>query len=426
MTKSSALSGLYKLPREERIRLVSEFASLADGQRKLLLSDSPLKFDAADRMSENAVGMHGLPFSVATNFIVNGKEAIVPMAIEEPSVVAAASNGAKLCRDTGGFSASADPPIMIGQVQLVGCKDAEAAAKRLDERKEEALAAAAPFAENIAKYGGGLRGFAARVIGTPRGKMVVAEFHIDVRDSMGANTINTILEGAAPEIERISGDGKARLRILSNLAVARLARATAIWKKETIGAEAVEGVLDAWAFAEGDIFRAATHNKGIMNGIDAVALATGNDWRAVEAGAHAYASMGGRYRPLTRFKRLPNGDLHGEIELPLAVGILGGATRSLPMAQAALSILGAQSSGELASLMASVGLAQNFAALRALSTEGIQKGHMALHAKNVALAAGASGAVADDIAEKMAKEKDITASRAGELLAEHQKRKKPR
>jgi hydroxymethylglutaryl-CoA reductase len=245
--------------------------------------------------------------------------------------------------------------------------------------------------------------------------MVIAEFDVDVRDSMGANTINTILEGVAPKIEEISG-GKVRLRILSNLAVKRLVKAKAVWRRDTIGAEAVDGVLDGWAFADVDIYRACTHNKGIMNGIDAVAVATGNDWRAVEAGAHAFAATGGRYRSLTRFKKLPNGDLEGEIELPMAVGIVGGATRSLPSAQVALSILGVKTSQELACVMAAVGLSQNFAALRALSGEGIQRGHMELHAKNLAIAAGATGEEADSVAARMIADNDISAKKAKELL----------
>lgn len=413
--KSSAISGLYKMDRGKRIEEVASFSGIPAEQQKTLRSDTPLEFSVADKITENVLGMHSLPFSVATNFIVNGKEVLVPMAIEEPSVVAAASNGAKLCRDTGGFSATSDPPVMIGQVQIM-VTDGKAAAEKLNSKKAEILAAAAPFAENISKYGGGIKGFAARHTGSKRGDIAIAEFQVDVRDSMGANTINTILEGIAPKLAEISG-GKVRLRILTNLAVTRLARATAIWKKETIGEEAVEGILDSWAFADADIFRAATHNKGIMNGIDAVAVATGNDWRAVEAGAHAYAAMGGKYAPLTRFRKLPNGDLQGEIELPLAVGTIGGATRSLPSAQAALAIVGAKSSGELSCIMASVGLAQNFAALKALSTEGIQRGHMGLHAKNIAIAAGAAGADIDRIAEAMVKEKNITTARAQELLA---------
>jgi len=416
MSPTSAISGLYKMDRGKRIAEVASFSGLGAEQQKILAGNSPLDFSVADKMTENVLGFSALPFSVATNFIVNGRETLVPMAIEEPSVVAAASNGAKLCRDSGGFSASADPPVMIGQIQIM-VKDGKAAAEKLNAKKAEILAAATPFAENISKYGGGLRDFSARHADSSRGQMAIAEFRIDVRDSMGANTINTILEGVSPKLSEISG-GRARLRILTNLAVTRLARATAIWKKETIGEEAVEGVLDAWAFADADIFRAATHNKGIMNGIDAVALATGNDWRAVEAGAHAYAAMGGKYSPLTRFRKLPNGDLHGEIELPLAVGTVGGATRSLATAQSALAIIGAKSSGELACVMASVGLAQNFAALRALSTEGIQRGHMELHAKNVAIAAGAKGADIDRVASAMAKEKNVSAKRAEELLKE--------
>ena len=413
--KTSAISGFYKLPREAKIARLAEFASLSEAQKKQLLSDSPLAFEVAERTSENVAGLHALPFSIATNFIVNGRDVLVPMSIEEPSVVAAASNGAKLCRDTGGFSANSDPPVMIGQVQLVGMKDAKVAAEKLNAARAEVLKAAEPFAANITSYGGGLKGFAARPLETKRGSMVVAEFHVDVRDSMGANTVNTMLEGIAPKVAQIAG-AKVRLRILTNLAVLRLARATAIWRKETIGTDAVEGVLDAWAFADADIFRAATHNKGIMNGIDAVAVATGNDWRAVEAGAHAYAAVGGRYAPLTRYRKLPNGDLQGEIELPLAVGTIGGAIRSLPSAQAALAVLGVKGAGELACIMASVGLAQNFAALRALSTEGIQRGHMELHAKNVAIAAGATGEQVDRVAAAMVAENNVSSKRAEELL----------
>jgi len=421
--KTSAISGFYKLSRSERIAKVADFAALAPEQKKQLASDAPLGFEVAGRMAENALGLHAIPFCVATNFLVNKREVLVPMATEEPSVVAAASNGAKLCRDTGGFFAVADAPIMVGQVQVVGLKDASKAVRELNSKKADIIKAAEPFAAGIAKYGGGIRAFSARTLPTERGEMAIAEFDVDVRDSMGANTINTILEGVAPKIEEISG-GKVRLRILSNLAVKRLVRAKAVWKRDTIGAEAVDGVLDGWAFADVDIYRACTHNKGIMNGIDAVAVATGNDWRAVEAGAHAFAASGGRYRSLTRFKKLPNGDLEGEIELPMAVGIVGGATRSLPSAQAALAILGVKTSQELACIIASVGLAQNFAALRALSGEGIQRGHMELHAKNLAIAAGASGEEADRIAILMISENDISAKKAAELLSDAKKGKK--
>ncbi|MFA6328987.1 MAG: hydroxymethylglutaryl-CoA reductase, degradative [Candidatus Micrarchaeia archaeon] len=421
--KTSAISGFYKLPREGRIGKVAEFAGLTDGQKKQLASDSPLGFEVAERMAENALGLHAMPFCVATNFMVNGREVLVPMAIEEPSVVAAASNGAKLCRDTGGFFAVADAPVMVGQVQLVALKDAGKAVRELNSKKADIVKAAEPFAAGIAKYGGGIRGFSARTLPTERGEMAIVEFEVDVRDSMGANTINTILEGIAPKLEEVSG-GKVRLRILSNLAVKRLVKAKAVWKRDTIGADSVDGVLDGWAFADVDIFRACTHNKGIMNGIDAVAVATGNDWRAIEAGAHAFAASGGRYRALTRFRKLPNGDLEGEIELPMAVGTIGGATRSLQSAQVALAILGAKTSQELACVMASVGLSQNFAALRALSGEGIQRGHMELHAKNLAIAAGAGGEEADRIAAQMISDKDISAKKAAELLLEARKGKK--
>lgn len=420
--KTSAIHGFYSLARNERIAKVAEFSGIGEEHRKCLESACPLGFEIAERMAENALGLHALPFCIATNFIVNNRQVLVPMVIEEPSVVAAASNGARLCRDTGGFFAVADPSIMVGQIQIVGLKDVQKAVKELSSKKQEIVKHAELFAEGIAKHGGGVRSFSARSLPTERGEMAIAEFDIDVRDSMGANTVNTILEGVAPKIAEICG-GRVRLRILSNLAVKRMVRAKAVWRRETIGADAVEGVLDAWAFADVDIFRACTHNKGIMNGIDAVALATGNDWRAIEAGAHAYAATGGRYRSLTRYKKLPNGDLEGEIELPLAVGIVGGATRMLPSAQAALAILGVKSAQELACIMASVGLAQNFAALRALSQEGIQKGHMELHARTLAMSAGAEPGEADRIAKQMADEKNISAKRAAEILEEIRKNK---
>jgi hydroxymethylglutaryl-CoA reductase len=419
--KTSAIPGFYKLARKERLEHVAKFSSLSEEQKRQLGTDSPLGFEVADKIAENAIGLHCLPLCIATNFIINGKETLVPMATEEPSVVAAASNGAKLCRGSGGFAASADEPVMIGQIQLVGCEDATASATRLNEKKQEILKLAEPFADNIAKYGGGLRGFSARVLPTVRGGMVIAEFELDVRDSMGANTVNTILEGAAPKIAEIAG-GKPALRILTNLAVKRMARAKAVWKRDAIGADAVEGVLDAWAFADADIYRACTHNKGIMNGIDAVAVATGNDWRAVEAGAHAYAAIGTRYRSLTSYSKNTDGDLEGEIALPIAAGLVGGAINSMPSAKAAIAICGAKTSRELACIMASVGLAQNFAALRALSTEGIQRGHMGLHAKNLAIAAGAKGEEIEKIAQAMADERNISSARAAELLGKMRKK----
>ncbi len=416
MGKTSAISGFYKLDRKDKIEEVASFASLSEEQKKLLLEALPLPVEVAEKIGENVISVHSLPFSVATNFIVNGKEVLVPMSTEEPSVVAAASNGAKLCRETGGFVASADEPLMIGQVQVVGIKDAKKTAEKLNGSKEELLKAAEPFAANIASYGGGLRDVSARALESKLGPMVSVDFVVDVRDSMGANTVNTILEGVAPVVQKLSG-GRVRLKIISNLAVKRMARAKAVWKKETVGEDAVDGVLDAWAFADADIFRCATHNKGIMNGIDAVCLATGNDWRAVEAGAHAYAAMGGGYRSLTSYRKLPNGDLEGEIELPLAVATIGGATRSLPSAQAGLAICKANSAKELACIIASVGLAQNFAALRALCTEGIQRGHMELHAKNIAIASGANGDEVEKVASAMVGEKSISTKRAQELLS---------
>ncbi|MEM4272057.1 MAG: hydroxymethylglutaryl-CoA reductase, degradative, partial [Candidatus Bilamarchaeaceae archaeon] len=335
-------------------------------------------------------------------------------AIEEPSVVAAASKGAKLARQCGGFSAEADEPVMLGQVQIVNAwKDA---LKRFEKSKAEIRSKAKELCSGIEKYGGGLRGMGARILESRRGKMLVCEFAVDVRDAMGANTMNTMLEGIAPLIVERCG-GKARLRILTNLALLRKARARCIWKKGVISEDEIEGILDAYEFAANDIYRCSTHNKGIMNGVDAVAVATGNDWRAVEAGAHAFAAIGG-YAPLTRFYKDAEGNLCGEIELPLAVGTIGGSIRTNPVAQIALKILGVKDARELSMLMAAVGLAQNFAALRALSTEGIQAGHMKLHAANIAVMAGAGKGEVEEVAARLAEEKDYSVECAKKVLKE--------
>jgi hydroxymethylglutaryl-CoA reductase len=304
---------------------------------------------------------------------------------------------------------------MIGQIQLVNVPDAKKAAKEIAAKKAEIIKLANKPDAPMVKYGGGVKELDVREYGTPRGKMLVVYLFIDCRDAMGANAVNTFCETLAPEFEKLTG-AKARLRILSNFATQRIARAKAVWKKEIIGEDAVEGVLDAYEFAAADAYRAATHNKGVMNGIDAVVVATGNDWRAVEAGAHSYASMSGRCMPLTRYRKNAAGDLEGEIEIPMAVGLVGGATRTHPLARLAVKVLGAKSAGELAQTIAAVGLAQNFAALKALSTEGIQRGHMELHARNVAVAAGAKGRQIDEIARKMVGERNIRQERAAELL----------
>lgn len=409
------LSGFYKKTVEERRRIIIGRCGLTEDEAAIIAKDGPLPIDVANAMGENVIGTVGLPLSVALNFVIDGKEVIVPMAVEEPSVVAAASYGAKLAKPSGGFHTEYSGSIMIGQIQLVALKDVDASLKLLREKGAEIIKEANANAEHLTRYGGGVRGMSARKLKTVRGDMLIVEFHVDVMDAMGANAVNTILEKMAPKLEEMTG-GKKRLRILTNLAIMRMAAASAQWKKEGIGGEeVVEGILDAWAFAMADPFRRATHNKGVMNGIDAVAVATGNDWRAVEAGAHSYADYKGG-ASLTTYRKTPDGDLEGKIALPLAVGTIGGSIRSSRTAQISLKIAGVKTSGELARMMAAVGLAQNFAALRAMASEGIQAGHMRLHAKNVALAAGAGAGEVEAVAGELAKGGKITAENAAEIL----------
>ena len=418
--KSSSFSGFYRLTLKERVEKIKEFADLTDEEAAILSSFSSLPMETADRMIENVAGCMPLPLGIAVNFIVNGRDVLVPMAIEEPSVVAAASNAAKLARKTGGFAARAGPPIMIGQIQIIGIKEEEFGEKAaaIEAVKKELLAEADSCDPVLVRYGGGARDIEIREVRTPIGRMMVLHLFVDVRDAMGANAVNTMCEALAPRVEEITG-GKAVLRIISNLATKRLVTANVRYSKEDLGGEdVVDRIVAAYMLAAGDPYRAATHNKGIMNGIDAVVIATGNDWRAVEAGAHAYASLGGKYTSLTRWWKNNDGDLEGSIELPLAVGLVGGATKTHPVAKICVKILGVKTAGELAEIIASVGLAQNFAALRALATEGIQHGHMALHARNVAIAAGASGELIDKVAEKMVEEKRVRVDRAKEILEE--------
>ncbi len=416
----SELPGFYRLPIEERLRIVSSFANLSQDEIELLKNTGRLDLETADRMSENVIGTLELPFSIATNFLINGKDYLIPMAIEEPSVVAAASHAAKLARPGGGFQVSAELPIMVGQIQLVGVSRIEAAKKAIIKKKAELIKLANSKNSTLTALGGGAKDIELKVLKTARGKMLIANLIVDVRDAMGANIVNTMAERIAPELEMLSG-GRARLRIISNLADRRLARARAVWKKEVIGEDVVEGVLDGWAFAAADRYRCATHNKGIMNGIDAVGLATGQDWRALEAGSHGWAARKG-YQPLTKYYKDREGNLVGEIELPIAVGVVGGSIKSNPIAQIGLKILGVRSAQELAGIMAAVGLAQNFAALRALSTEGIQRGHLKLHAKNFAIMAGAKRELIDKIAKRMVEEGNISYNRAKELLEEFEQK----
>ncbi len=421
----SSFEGFYKKTIAERVEILKSAAGLTDEECALLKKEGGLELAMADRMIENVPGTLPMPMGIATNFLINGKEYAVPMAIEEPSVVAAASNAAKLSREKGGFSTNADEPVMIGQIQLVELKDVERAKEKIMAEKNNLN----KFANELdpaalVKFGGGLKDIEARVLSTERGKMLIVHLLVDCRDAMGANAVNTLGEALPPKLEEWSG-GKARLRIISNLAIHRKARAKAVWSKKSLeestkgemkGEEVVERILDAYAFAAADEFRCTTHNKGIMNGIDAVVLATGNAWRAIEAGAHSLAAMAGRYKPLTKYYKNADGDLVGEIELPMAVGLVGGATKTHPIAKIAVKILQVKTAAELAQVIAAVGLAQNFAAMRALATTGIQQGHMKLHARNIAVMAGAQGDEIDAVAKKMADEKKVRVDYAQELL----------
>lgn len=416
--RTSRIPSFYNLTPAERLRIVAEWAGLSEEEVRILSAEGGLPAEIANRMIENFVGFMPLPLGIAVNFLINGRDYLIPMAIEEPSVVAAASNAARLARIRGGFKAGASRPIMIGQVQVVDLEDPFGALLKVLRARDEIARVANSKDPTLVRLGGGVVDVSGRVIDTEAGYMLIVELHVDVRDAMGANAVNTMCEAVAPLIEDITG-GRVLLRILSNLAVRRLAWAEAIFDKDAIGGEGVvEAIIKAYILATADPFRAATHNKGIMNGIVAVALATGNDTRAIEAGAHAYAALGGRYRPLTSWWRSEGGDLVGRIELPIAVGIVGGVTAIHPVAKVARKILGVKSAVELAEVMAAVGLAQNFAALRALVTEGIQRGHMKLHARNLAIAAGARGKLVDEVARRMIEEGDIRYDRAKQLVEE--------
>jgi hydroxymethylglutaryl-CoA reductase len=416
--KSSSISGFYKLSPKERLALVKDFAGLSDEECALLLNTCSLSLEAADRMIENVVGAFPLPLGIGVNFLINNRDYLVPMAIEEPSVVAAASYAAKMVREGGGFHTSSTAPVMIGQIQVVEVADPEAAKHSVLAAKQQILEEANAQDPVLASVGGGAKDLDAKVISTTEGPMLIVELHVDCRDAMGANAVNTMAEAVAPTIERITG-GHVYLRIISNLATKRLARATCTVPKEAVGGEeVVNGIVNASAFAAADPYRAATHNKGAMNGIIAVVLATGNDHRAIEAGAHAYAALNGKYTSLSTWEKTENGDLKGTIELPMAVGLIGGAVRTHPIAKIAVKILGVKTANELAEVLAAVGLAQNLAALRALAHEGIQRGHMSLHARNIAVAAGATGELINKVAERMVKERKIRMDRAKEILAQ--------
>jgi len=416
----SNISGFHKLPLKRRLKLLKRFAQLSKDDVKILTHNSALEMKTADAMIENVIGTTQLPIGIATNFRINGKDHLIPMAIEETSVVAAASHAAKLVREGGGFAASCDESVMIGQIQLMDIDNTQRAKKIILSKFNEIKNIVDNKDSIMVRLGGGVKDIEVRELDSHRGKIVVVHLLIDVKDAMGANAVNTYCESVAPYLEKLTG-GRSVLKIISNLAIKRLARASATWKKEIIGGDIVNGILDAYAFAKSDPFRAATHNKGIMNGIDSVLIATSNDWRAVEAGAHAYAAMNGSYGPLTRYEKNKRGDLVGHIELPMAVGVVGGSTRIHPVSKVVLKILGVKSAKELAEIAASVGLANNFAALHAMVKEGIRKGHMKLHATNIAANAGAHGKEIDIVAKVLVKEDNITVSRAHELLKEVRK-----
>jgi hydroxymethylglutaryl-CoA reductase len=422
MTISSRLPNFRNLPPAQRREHVVNACHLGEADAALLETPGALGLSRADGMIENVIGTFALPMGVAGNFTINGKDVLVPMAVEEPSIVAAASFMAKLARDCGGFETSSTGPIMRAQVQVLGISDPYGARLALLKGRDEIIALANSRDKLLISLGGGCRDIEVHVFpDTPRGPMIVMHLLVDVRDAMGANTVNTMAESVSPMVEKLTG-GQVRLRILSNLADLRLARARvrltpkALDTDERGGDQIIDGVIDAYTFAAVDPYRAATHNKGIMNGIDPIIVATGNDWRAIEAGAHAWACRSGRYAPLSTWEKDIEGALVGTIEMPMPVGLVGGATKTHPLAQLALKIMKVETAQELGEVAAAVGLAQNLGALRALATEGIQRGHMALHARNIALVAGATGDEINAVARQLAAEHDVRTDRAVELL----------
>ncbi len=418
MTDNSELQGFYRLSMEERRDLLKKSTSLTEDEVRTIANTGSLPSDVADHMIENVVGGYTYPLGMATNFKINGRDYLVPMALEEPSVVAAASNAAKMARVKGGFTVTNTGPVMIGQIQVVSLGDPEKAKADLLARKGDLLKKANDQDPMLVSLGGGAKDLNVKVLSTLKGPMVVAELIVNTGDAMGANAVNTMAEAVAPMVEEITG-GRVFLRIISNLADRRLVRASAVFDKEAVGGEeVVDGVVYAYAFADADPYRCSTHNKGIMNGVIAVAIACGQDIRALEAGAHSYASRTGKYKPLTTWEKNSDGDLVGRLEMPMAVGLVGGAAKTHPTARADIKILGVKTAIELAEVMGAVGLAQNFAALRALASEGIQRGHMKLHARNVAISAGATGRLVDLVARKMIEERKIRFDRAKELVTE--------
>ncbi|HEX6288564.1 MAG TPA: hydroxymethylglutaryl-CoA reductase, degradative [Herpetosiphonaceae bacterium] len=424
-TKNSRIAGFYQLSPQQRLQEVKSFDGLNEADLTMLRGgNGVLSVERADKMIENVIGTFELPLGVATNFRINDQDKLIPMAVEEPSIVAGASFAAKLVRESGGFYTSSTRALMIGQVQLVNIAEPDTASAAILTHRDEILALANAQSTALVKLGGGAEDVEVYYFPTsPTGPMLVVHLVVDCLDAMGANAINSMAEAVAPMLERLTG-GRAYLRILSNLTDRRLAKATVVIspavleRPDMTGDEVIDGMLHAYAFAAVDPYRATTHNKGILNGIDPVLIATGQDWRAIEAGAHAYAARSGRYTSLSTWYRDERGNLVGELEMPLAVGIVGGATKVHPAAQAALKLLNVQSARDLAEVCVCAGLASNIAAMRALATEGIQQGHMALHARQIAMSAGATGALVDLVAEQMVRERNIKPARASELLKE--------
>ncbi|MGC9323308.1 MAG: hydroxymethylglutaryl-CoA reductase, degradative [Desulfomonilia bacterium] len=421
MAKSSRISGFHKLSIAERLSKVKEFADLTDEEVSLFQKQA-LDVQTADRMIENVVGTFQIPVGIVINMIINNREYLIPLVVEESSVVAGVSNAASMARSGGGFFTSNSGPIMIAQIQAVKLTDPYGARLKILENRDDILKIANAQDPVLVDIGGGAKDIEVRVIDTAAGPMVISHLLVDVRDAMGANAVNTMAEALAPTIEHITG-GKVYLRILSNLADRRLCRARVTVMKDAIkGADdIVDGIIYAWAFADADPHRAATHNKGIMNGITPLVIATGNDFRAIEAGAHSYAARSGRYRSMSRWEKTPEGNLAGTLELPMAVGLVGGATALHPLAKLTKKILGIQTATELGEIIVALGLCQNLAALRALASEGIQRGHMSLHAKNIAVMAGAEGDLIDEVAKLLVEEGKIRVDRAQEILAELKK-----
>jgi len=424
LVSSSALPGFYRLSLEERVATIAHLCQLDETDLATLRQS--LSLAAGARMTENVVGLHALPLGIAVNFLINGHDYVVPMVIEEPSVIAACSYAAKLVRQAGGFFAEATDPVMIGQIQLLDVPDPEKATRNVLAARDELLASVNTLHPTIVQLGGGARELEVRSLPhTPVGPMLIVHLLLDVRDAQGANAVNTACEAIAPRVAELTG-GRVNLRILSNLTDRRLVRvhchvtADSLAAKGLAGSDVARRIVEAYALAAVDPYRAATHNKGIMNGVDAVALATGNDWRALEAGAHAYAARTGHYTSLTRYELASNGDLRAELEMPMAVATIGGTTAAHPTARLSLKILNVQSARHLAEVMGAVGLAQNLAALRALAAEGIQRGHMALHARQIALAAGATGEDVDRVAAQLVAEGKIRLERARQILSANQ------